>query len=83
MNNITWGKDMATKDNGERVMYWIPTKDRLPSENGEYLITLLHKTMPVFYTSERGFYSAVIDTILTWPIDNVIAWMKLPEPYKI
>ena len=39
MNNITWGKDMATKDNGERVMYWIPTKDRLPSENGEYLIT--------------------------------------------
>ena len=77
MNNITWGKDTAIKDNGERIMYWIPVKDRLPDnyQNG-YLVTLSsgYTTTALWDFTKFTYNGEEMD---------VIAWMKLPEPYKI
>ena len=61
---------------------WIPCSERLPSESGNYLITVAdlrlgHNgeytvTMADFYAKAKKWNSAV----------DVYAWMPLPEPYK-
>lgn len=61
---------------------WIPCSERLPSESGNYLITVAdlrlgHNgeytvTMADFYAKAKKWNSIV----------DVYAWMTLPEPYK-
>ncbi|MBR4406038.1 MAG: DUF551 domain-containing protein [Bacteroidaceae bacterium] len=72
---------------------WIPTEERLPEEEGEYLITWTgtlahthtwHFIRVVEYIKYRdGFYWDTDDIYDYGYRDvEVIAWMPLPEPYK-
>lgn len=49
---------------------WIPVSKRLPEEEGLYLV----------YTEEQPFVCSFEDG--EFFIDEVLAWMPLPEPYK-
>lgn len=61
---------------------WIPCSERLPSEDGNYLITVEDLrlghigehtvTMADFYAKGKKWNSIV----------DVIAWMPLPKPYR-
>ena len=62
---------------------WIPVSERLPSDGGNYLITVADLrlghigehtvTMADFYAKEKKWNSIV----------DVYAWMPLPTPYKV
>lgn len=80
MNNISWSRDLVNKDNGERVMHWIPCSSRLPSEDGKYLITIIgNKVIETEFNN--GVFSPHEESVLNFN-SNTIAWMKLPKPYK-
>ena len=75
--------DMAIEAlQADAVQGWIPVSERLPSDGGNYLITVEDLrlghigehtvTMADFYAKEKKWNSAV----------DVIAWMPLPETYK-
>lgn len=71
--------DTTTADEQDK---WIPVSERLPEEDGVYLVTLEIENsefidMAMFIYSEKdccnnGFHKAY----------TVIAWQPLPEPYK-
>ena len=61
-----------------QVNQWIPCKERLPKENGWYLVTLNDGAVDIdqFFESEscwRGFVGLGNETI---------AWMPLPKAYE-
>jgi len=49
---------------------WIPVSERLPKEEGLYLV----------YTEEQPFVCSFEDG--EFFIDEVLAWMQLPQPYE-
>jgi Ni,Fe-hydrogenase III component G len=57
---------------------WIPVSEKLPKENEEVLITLIHGKVTWAYLHQREWYNM----FSTYPIERVIAWMPLPEPFK-
>ena len=57
---------------------WIPCKERLPEESGEYYITIDYGS--IHSTDLSWFYPK--DQTWSYKNANVIAWMPLPEPYK-
>lgn len=71
---------------------WIPVSERLPKEDGRYLVTFKNgiKVCMVGYGScERtvlgypighGWYS--LEEAQYYVEDSIIAWMHLPEPYE-
>lgn len=72
MDNITWSKkSSATHDNGERNMCWRVGK---PPESGMYILTIEGCDQ-----SRIGLYDASEDHC---NIGKIIAYMKLPKPYK-
>ena len=64
---------------------WIPVKERLPQNSGNYLITYCYRdeieTQEAVYVKDekedKWFDITDIEVTLA-----VIAWMPLPEPYK-
>ena len=78
-------EDTIAENKGE----WIPCSERLPSENGDYLVTLENGVVKIlgYSTTQRttypkGFY--YIKDGFSWrQMQNpVVAWMPLPEPYR-
>ena len=63
---------------------WIPVSERLPEENGQYLVTVKNLTgYEQLYNNvfECEFFEK--DWIFKgWKDNKVIAWMPLPQPYK-
>lgn len=63
----------------QRVGRWIPVTERVPEDRGYYLVTILaengyHRSREVIYFGDDK----------QWARDcNVIAWMPLPEPYRV
>lgn len=61
--------------------HWIPCSERLPKEEGFYLVTLKYKhgaeTNIRYFKIENGkrYWSL-------WGNENITAWMPKPEPYK-
>ena len=51
---------------------WIPVTERLPKENGDYLVTGRHGAVNIRKYEDGRWYG-------NWA---VIAWMPLPEPWK-
>lgn len=55
---------------------WIPVSERLPKDNGDYLVT----------RNRMGLYSYVDIVTKTNVVDKIAsdikAWMPLPEPWK-
>ena len=81
--NLNDAIDMAIEAlSADAVQEWIPVSNGLPSESGNYLITvadlrLWHNgehtvTMADFYAKTKKWDSIV----------DVYAWMPLPKPYK-
>ena len=81
-------------------MKWIPVKDELPKEEGQYLVTEkllnyyirnicnwsndLYKLDKYEFPDKKGV-AGWYDSDPEWGyygVDNVVAWIKLPEPYK-
>jgi len=76
---------------------WIPCSERLPEENGKYLI-VYDKGCPDEYTigienyevdcESFGFWNERVDPIswgvigYDWIDQPVLAWMPLPDPYR-
>lgn len=58
---------------------WIPCSERLPEENGSYIVTSMDyvDTFEAVFDAGEWFSIDYCDDI-----KNVIAWMPLPEPYK-
>lgn len=58
---------------------WIPCSERLPEKSGDYLVTVAHHSGELLvevdqFDNENGSW---------WHyMDDVIAWMPTPEPYK-
>ena len=73
----------------DRPQEWIPCSERLPNENGDYLVTLENGVVKIlgYSTTQRttypkGFYH--IKDGFSWrQMQNpVVAWMPLPKPWK-
>lgn len=72
---------------------WIPCSERLPEENGRYLVTfpsLINKLRvdilwygrPTFPETDHPCFYASDDEYGDVEYDDVVAWMPLPEPYE-
>lgn len=69
---------------------WIPCSERLPEENGQYLITIKYKHVNNSYEDIYAEHGEWLDG--EWDmfcfghcgeVEDIIAWMPLPEsPYK-
>jgi len=83
MDNITWSKkSSATHDNGERNMCW---RKGLPTEIGNYLCTFADNpnSVPVnIFEIANKLFAFNMDMELAVEMDLIIAYMKLPKPYK-
>lgn len=67
---------------------WIPVSERLPEEDGQYLITVKYKHVNDSYEdvyAEHGeWYGGRWDTFCfghCGEVEGIIAWMPLPTPY--
>ena len=60
---------------------WIPVTERLPVNHDEVIISLkgYEKTITASYIATKNFFAGVFHD---HPIEEVTAWMPLPEPYK-
>lgn len=61
--------------NGRPIGEWILVSERLPKEDNDYLIT--YKSYRESVVAKSWF-----NTRYGFILDNVIAWMPLPQPYK-
>ena len=82
---------------GDKMMEWIPCTERLPEKSGRYLVTrgsnvcgsLWNKVGILNYSDlmglkkEKIWWSGNVGKSDFEKFDDVIAWMPLPEPYKI
>ena len=56
----------------EFILKWIPCSERLPDQNGKYLVVGRQKAINILKFDGGRWYGK-------W---GVVAWMPLPEPYK-
>ena len=75
---------------------WIPVSERLPEANGRYLVTrglnacgamwkrvyLINYSDLMGLKSERIWWDGNVGKSDFERIDDVVAWMPLPEPYR-
>ena len=95
LNDLEYGNNQALYHVIDRIEdlpsadRWIPCSERLPSENGDYLVTLENGVVKIlgYSTTQRttypkGFY--YIKEGFSWrQVQNpVIAWMPLSKPWK-
>ena len=82
---------------GDKIMKWIPCTERLPEKSGRYLVTrkfnalfslwdkvdILNYSDLMGLKKEKIWWSGNVGKSDFEKFDDVIAWMPLPEPYKI
>ena len=56
---------------------WIPCSERLPEEDGKYLVS-----MQSYVTKKLGVSTSIFVSTTKEFYPDCIAWMPLPEPYK-
>lgn len=73
MQNAGVNKEMKTN--------WIPVSERLPGTSGEALICDVYGYMTIaeFCVINKQFHDCFNGCVFT----GVVAWMPLPEPYKV
>lgn len=78
--------DMAVKALEQTT--WIPCSERLPEENGQYLITVKYKPEADYENiyAEHGEWTDGRWDMFCFghcgEVEDIIAWMPLPEPYE-
>ena len=72
---IEWYMNMLNIPNEESG--WIPRKERMPEENGRYLVTFQERTIDICWFENKHFriFGEIKDKFVS-------AWMPLPMPYK-
>lgn len=76
---------MSIIPSAERKREWIPCSERLPSEQGQYLVTFpLCNGDPWVYvlSFSKGKFYETDDEWGDIEYDDVTAWMPLPKPYE-
>lgn len=67
---------------------WIPCSERLPEEDGQYLITVKYVHVDGYddiYAEHGDWTDGKWDMFCfghCGKVENITAWMPLPEPYK-
>ena len=67
---------------------WIPCSERLPEEDGQYLITVKYIHVDGYediYAEHGNWTDGKWDMFCfghCGEVENILAWMPLPEPYK-
>ena len=72
-------------ERADRPQGWIPCSERLPNEQGQYLVTFpLCNGEPWVYvlSFNKGKFYETDDEWGDVEYDDVTAWMPLPEPWK-
>ena len=68
--------------------HWIPCCERLPEENGQYLITVRYKHVDEYedvYAEHGDWCDGNWDMFCfghCGEVESILAWMPLPEPYQ-
>lgn len=68
---------------------WIPVSERLPEENGQYLITVKYKPEADYEDiyAEHGEWADgrwdMFCFAYCGEVEGIVAWMPLPQPYKV
>lgn len=79
-----WLKELKQRRTIDAVSEWIPCSERLPSEQGQYLVTT-YAYNDYHYVDVLSFHKGKFyETDSEWGdvVDNgVVAWMPLPKPY--
>ena len=87
VNSLLDDLEEDEKENG-----WIPVSERLPEENGRYLVTFKYgikvclvgygscKRTVLGYPIGHGWYS--LEETQYYAKDSIIAWMPPPKPYE-
>lgn len=75
--SLLCGASLITKAHTiEPKPHWIPCSERLPEEEGQYLVTKSR-------AGKKSVEFAIYFEIYEWnTADPVVAWMPLPEPWK-
>ena len=60
---------------------WIPVTERLPEENGRYIICYEDATTFLDYFNGKWFFPLGKDRTAWEETGTIIAWRPLPEPY--
>lgn len=66
---------------------WIPVSEKLPEENGQYLITVKYKHVDGYddiYAEHGEWYDGKWDMFCfghCGEVEGITAWMPLPKPY--
>lgn len=68
--------DVKALDQAINELRWIPVEEKLPSENGHYLITLKSGRVDISVFSVRQEKWAFFKN------SYIIAWKPLPKPYE-
>lgn len=76
LNNIYMGKTLREWIDAVKQTRWIPVSERLPEENGRYLVT------NSAWGAMEVDWNAWVNGAWLYPNTKPIAWMPLPEPYK-
>lgn len=80
---IQWALEKLPSAQPER---WIPCSERLPEGVCHCIVTVKVKHINDYsdYEADTAVFADGIFTTANswWRVENVIAWMPLPEPYK-
>ena len=60
---------------------WIPVTERLPEENGRYIICYEDATTFLDYFNGKWFFTLGKHAMACEETGTIIAWRPLPEPY--
>lgn len=72
----------------DAVPKWIPCSERLPESYGKYIVTRgnsvygIYVNMLRYFEEDNPCWYFYDSEYGDCPVDDVIAWMPLPEPYK-
>ena len=81
-------KKAYERGKAEAQQRWIPCSERLPEENGQYLITVKYVHVDGYddiYAEHGEWTDGKWDMFCfghCGKVENIIAWMPLPEPYQ-
>lgn len=83
----TWNDAVSLVGSMPSAQQWIPCSERMPEEDGEYLVwidtsTGLHYEISGFSKEYGGFCNLLVGKWQVIKLNNVMAWMPLPAPYE-
>ena len=82
-------RNIKALPSAEAVQGWISCSERLPTQTGEYLVSVKYKVLSFTDkfgyepTTDGGWHDADAPNqrIIDWN-EFVVAWMPLPKPYR-